>query len=185
MLKQSLTEAQLLLQGLFGLAARLEYVAQVAVPENHSSYQQAGAQHNHRYQLAVVVPGAVADHCIDPPAAGQLGHIVWRDAEQGLVEDRVQHRGVMGDGEGGGARPVTEDRGDAQTVLEHPGDEVVGIDLRRQGDVDFALRHILHQRQRVVDFDQRDGGELRLQLGFQGVAAQQGQAHAFELLGAL
>ncbi|MNG16776.1 hypothetical protein D3C76_1631720 [compost metagenome] len=63
-------------------------------------------------------------------------------------------------------------------------DKIGGIDLRAQRGINLALRYILHQRQRIIDFYQRSVGVAQTQVGLRWKKiTDQGQALALELLG--
>ncbi|MNF88081.1 hypothetical protein D3C84_705670 [compost metagenome] len=173
------------MQRLLGRAALLDQFAQVAVPDNHRRDQYPCAQQDLQDKPAVVVPEAVADQRIGSPAAGQFGHFVGGDAEQGFVEDRVQLCGVTAHGKGENARLVTVYRGNLQPILEHAADKIGSVDLRAQGHIGLALRHRFHQRQRVIDGYQCGLRVAQTQLGFdRGDVTYQRQALAVELCGA-
>ncbi|MNE65390.1 hypothetical protein D3C80_1608660 [compost metagenome] len=134
-----------MLQRLLGFAALADQVAQVAVPEHHGGDQQTGDDKDLQDQRAVVVPGAVADQCVGAPAVGQLCQFVGLDAQQCLVENRMQLACRACRGEGTDHRLVAEQRGDAQAILEQPADEVGGVDLRADGCIGLALGDVLHE----------------------------------------
>ncbi|MNJ57038.1 hypothetical protein D3C77_526130 [compost metagenome] len=143
--EQSAAERQLRLQGMLGFGALVDQLAQVAVPEHHPGQQQR-RQHQHlQDQSTVVAPRAVADQGAGAPAVDQLVQLFGRNAQQRLVEDRLQLGLVRSHGEGGNGRVVVEHAGDAQAVLEHMADVVGGVDMAAQGDVGSTVGHGLHK----------------------------------------
>ncbi|CAB5649430.1 Uncharacterised protein [Pseudomonas putida] len=178
--KQAAAKRQLRLQGMLGLGALVDQLAQVAVPEHHPGQQQ-GRQHQHlQGQRAVVAPRAVTDQGGGAPAVDQLVQLFGWNAQQRLVEDCLQLWLVRGHGEGGDGRVIVEHAGNAQAVLEHMADVVGGIDMAAQGDVGGTVGHGLHQAERVVHLDHPGLRIALLQHGPLRRTAYQGDAHAIQ-----
>lgn len=103
----------------------------------------------------VVTPVAVGCGGVATPAAVDHTHFIRGDAEQGLVENRAQLRGLTRGGQGEGRRGRADAGADLQFILEDLGrQEVVGDHQGVHGPIHLSLCEQLRCSERITGFHQ-------------------------------
>lgn len=103
----------------------------------------------------VVNPGLAAHSRRRAPAIDDIAQVVRRDAQQGLVENRLEFGVASANGEVGGGRADGNQVGDRQPLAEQPDDVVASGDQRHHRRVGPPFVDQVHGIQRDADLHHR------------------------------
>ncbi|CPR96874.1 Uncharacterised protein [Chlamydia trachomatis] len=161
----------------------LDLAPHVGVPGQGNQQQQAGADDDARDQLMIVSPVTVGRGGVAPPAAVDHAHFIRGNAEQGLVEDRAQLRGLARGGQGECCGGGADAGADLQAVLENLGrQEVVGDHQGVHGPIYLSLCEQLGCSECITGFHQVNLRKVLGQGCGQGVTLGYRQALSGHLL---
>ncbi|MNF54923.1 hypothetical protein D3C84_363670 [compost metagenome] len=122
--------------------------------------QQQDTRHCKRLhdRLPVSQPVTLLDHRVIAPGLGQLVNFFGRDAQQRLVQDRMQLGGLATGRQGASCRVGAHGAGHLQAIAILPGNQVTGADQGVDAAVGLALGDHFHGVRRqwcIHQLDQR------------------------------